>query len=70
HQRVVAGTYNVITESKLPYLYGCELRYNAHTYNRAEQLTPTLAWAVFDPIRDTGRFRTILSDAEAFERGE
>ena len=70
HQRVVAGTYNVITESKLPYLYGCELRYNARTYNRAERLTPTLAWTAFDPIRNTECFQAILADAEAFERGD
>lgn len=70
HQRAVVKTYNVITESKLPYLYGCELRYTACSYNRVERLTPTLAWTAFDPIRDTERFRTILTDAEAFERGE
>ena len=70
HQRAVVKTYNVITESKLPYLYGYELRYIACRYDRAERLTPTLAWTAFDPIRDTERFRTILTDAEAFERGE
>ncbi len=70
HQRVVAKTYNVVTESKLPYLYGYELRYAACTYDRAELLTLILAWTAFDPIRNTERFRTILADAEAFERGE
>ena len=70
HQRVVAKTYNMVTESKLPYMYGCELYYTARTYNRAELLTPTLAWAAFDPIRDTERFQSILADALAFERGD
>ena len=70
HQRAVVKTYNVITESKLPYLYGYELRYTACRYNRAERLTPTLAWTAFDSIRDTERFQSILADVEAFERGD
>ena len=36
----------------------------------AEQLTPILAWEEFDPVRETDRFKKILADAEAFERGE
>ena len=70
HQRAVVKTYNVITESKLPYLYGYELRYTACRYNRAKRLTPTLAWTAFDSIRDTERFQSILADVEAFERGD
>lgn len=70
HQRIVAKNYNVITESKLPYLYGRELHYSRNSYPREEQLTSTLAWKIFDPIRNTDRFKAIVSAAEAFERGE
>lgn len=70
HQRITAKNYNVITESKLPYLYGQELHYLADSYTRTGTLLPTLAWEIFDPIRETDRFKAILADAEAFEKGE
>ena len=71
HHRLTAKNYNVVTESKLPYLYGQELHYWAHTYPQADDwMTPVLADAVFDPIRGTERFQAILADAQAFERGE
>jgi len=70
HQRIMAKNYNVITESKLPYLYGKELHYAQNTYPREYILTIPLAWNIFNPIRDTDRFQAILADAEAFERGE
>lgn len=71
HHRLTAKNYNVVTESKLPYLYGQELHYWAHTYPQADDwMTPALADAVFDPIRGTERFQAILADAQAFERRE
>jgi len=70
HERIVAKNYNVVTTSKLPYFYRRELHYSKNSYDTKERLTPTLAWKVFDPIRDTDRFKAILADAEAFERGE
>ena len=70
HEKIRAKNHNVITETKLPYFYGRELHYCAKTYDRTDAITPTLAWKVFDPIRDTDRFKAILSDAEAFEKGE
>ena len=70
HEKITAKNYNVITETKLPYFYGRELHYCAKTYDRTDAITPTLAWKVFDPIRDTDRFKAILADAEAFEQGK
>ena len=71
HHRIVAKNYNVVTESKLPYLYGQKLHYWAETYPASDDcITPCLAKAIFDPIRETERFQAILADAQAFERGE
>lgn len=70
HQRLMEMNYNVITESKLPYLYGKNMHYLANSYRRTDTLLPIPAWNSFDPIRYTDRFKAILADAEAFERGE
>lgn len=70
YTRITAQNYNVITETKLPYLYGQTKHYWANIYHRTDKLLPILAWDIFDPIRDTDRFKAILADAEAFEKGE
>ena len=70
HERLTAKNYNVITTTKLPYFYGKELHYCANMYTVQDKIIPTLAWKAFDPIRETDRFKAILADAEAFERGE
>ena len=70
HARIAAKNHNVITETKLPYLYGQTRHYWSNSYRRTDTLLPTLAWDIFDPIRETDRFKAILADAEAFERGE
>lgn len=70
HERITAKNYNVITETKLPYLYGQTKHYPANSYRRTDRLLPYLAWNIFDSIRDTDRFQAILADAEAFEKGE
>ncbi len=73
HLRIVAKTFNVVTQSKLPYLYGQEQHYWAETYPGADRITSYLSYlaeAAFDPIRDTERFQAIRADALAFERGE
>ncbi len=70
HQRYVTRNYNVITETKIPCFYGKKLHFWKESYPVEEQLTPILAWEEFDPIRETDRFKKILADAEAFEKGE
>ena len=70
HERIAAKNHNVITETKLPYLYGQTRHYWSDSHPRTDTLLPTLAWDIFDPIRETDRFKAILADAEAFERGE
>ena len=69
HKRITANNYNVITETKLPYLYGRIEKYSADSFQRADELLPVFKWRIFDPIRETDRFKAILSDAEAFEGG-
>jgi len=70
HTWITAKNFNVITETRLPYLYGQTCHYWADSYHRTDKLLPILAWDIFDPIRETARFKAILADAEAFERGE
>ena len=70
HARIAAKNHNVITETKLPYLYGQTRHYWSNAYRRTDTLLPTLEWDIFDPIRETDRFQAILADAESFEKGE
>ena len=70
HTWITAKNFNVITETRLPYLYGQTCHYWADSYHRTDKLLPILAWDIFDPIRETDRFKAILADAEAFEKGE
>lgn len=71
HEQIIAKNFNVVTESKLPYFSGLDFAYSYHeSYPREKRITPSLEWDSFDPIRETDRFKAILADAEAFERGE
>ena len=70
HQRFVVKNYNVVTKSSLPFLPDLEFRYTANVYDRTNLLLPTLSWKLFDPIRDTERFKVLFAAAQAFEKGE
>ena len=71
HEQIIAMNHNVVTESKLPYFNGLIFKDTYHeSYPRENRITPSLEWDSFDPIRETDRFQAILTDAEAFERGE
>ena len=70
HQRFVVKNYNVVTKSSLPFLPDLEIRYTANVYDRTNLLLPTLSWKLFDPIRDTERFKVLFAAAQAFEKGE
>ncbi|MBQ7299590.1 MAG: helix-turn-helix domain-containing protein [Clostridia bacterium] len=71
HEQINAKNYNVITESKLPYFSGLIFADSYHeSYLRENRITPSLEWDNFDPIRETDRFKAILADAEAFEKGD
>lgn len=71
HERQNAKTFNVITESQLPYFHNLEFgsTYN-EKYPRHNRITPSLEWDSFAPIRETDRFKAIVADAEAFEAGK
>ena len=69
HERIKAKNFNVITETKIPYLYGKTKHFSANSYDRKDTLLPSFAYDVFDPIRENERFKAILADAEAFEQG-
>ena len=71
HERINAKNYNTVTESKLPYFNGLDFADSYHeSYPRENRITPSLEWENFDPIRKTDRFKAILADAEAFEKGK
>ncbi len=71
HERQNAKVFNVITESKLPYLHGIDFMSTSHaSYPRHDRITPSLEWDSFDPIRETDRFKAIIAEAEAFEKEE
>ncbi len=71
HEQINAKNFNVVTESKLPYFFGLDFAASYHeSYPREKCISPSLEWDIFDPILETDRFKTILADAEAFERGE
>lgn len=69
HERIKAKNFNVITETKIPYLYGKTKHFSANSYNRKDTFLPHFTYDVFDPIRENERFKAILADAEAFEQG-
>ena len=69
HERIKAKNFNVITETKIPYLYGKTKHFSANSYDKKDTLLPSFAYDVFDPIRENERFKAILADAEAFEQG-
>lgn len=72
HERMCIKNYNVITESKRPYLYGINLIYNKNAYtNEDVHITEELSWKdYFEPLYDHPRYKKFLADAEALERGE
>lgn len=64
-----AQNWNVVTKSGLPYFRGVEMRYDV-PFPREGAITSSLEWDSFDPIRETDRFKAIVAEASAFERGE
>lgn len=71
HEQQNAKNFNVITKSKLPYLYGMDFAYSYNTtYPRHKRITPSLEWESFDPIRETDEFKSFVARAEAFEKAE
>ena len=70
YEEFTARNHNVVVKSKHPILGGCEFRYWAEHYDRTDTILPVLAWKIFDPIRETDRFRAIVKAAEKFEKSE
>ena len=69
HECRNARVFNVITQSRTPYFYGEDFIFSYNeTYPRHKRITPSLEWDIFDPIRKTERFKTIVNDAIAFEK--
>lgn len=66
-ERTVAETYNIVTESKIPYFYGRTLKYSQDHYISRNEISDVMAWSEFDPIRETERFRTLLKEVAEFE---
>lgn len=67
HEERIARTYNVVTESKIPYFYGCTLRYSCDRYTARGNISRVMRTSIFDPIRDTDRFRALEKEVMEFE---
>lgn len=68
HEKRNAKSFNVITQSKLPYFYGIDFFYSYNeTYPRHNRITSSLKWDSFDPIRESERFKAIVASAGVFE---
>ena len=68
HEQAISETYNIVTESKIPYFYGHTLKYSQDHYIARSEISDVMAWSVFDPIRDTDRFRDLLKEGTEFEK--
>ena len=66
-EKVTAKTYNIITESKIPYFYGHTLKYSHSHYTARGDISEVMRKKVFDPIRNTGRFRALEKEVLEFE---
>ena len=66
-EKLTAKTYNIITESKIPYFYGRSLKYSHNHYTARGDISEVMRKKVFDPIRDTDRFRTLEKEVLEFE---
>lgn len=66
-EKTTAKTYNIITESKIPYFYGRSLKYSHNHYTARGDISEVMRKKIFDPIRDTDRFRTLEKEVLEFE---
>lgn len=66
-EKDVAETYNIVTESKIPYFYGRTLKYSHDHYTARGDISEVMGWSIFDPIRDTDRFRALAKEVSEFE---
>ncbi len=68
HEERIAKTYNIVTESNIPYFYGCTLRYSKDHYTSSGEISEVMSSKIFDPLRDTERFRTLKKSVSEFEK--
>ena len=66
-EKTTAKTYNIVTESKIPYFYGRTLKYSHDHYTARGDISEVMRKKIFDPIRDTDRFRALEKEVLAFE---
>jgi len=67
YEQVRSETYNIVTETKIPYFYGRTLRYSHDHYTARGDMSELMSWEIFDPIRDTERFRALAERVREFE---
>lgn len=67
HEEARARTYNVVTESKIPYFYGRTLKFSHDHYTARGDISEVMGMSIFDPIRDTDRFRALIKEVTVFE---
>ena len=66
-EKTTAKTYNIVTESKIPYFYGRTLKYSHDHYTARGDISEVMRKKIFDPIRDTDRVRALEKEVLAFE---
>lgn len=66
-EKTTAETYNIVTESKIPYFYGRALKYSHDHYTARGDISEVMGWNIFDPIRDTERFCALVKEVSEFE---
>ncbi|MBQ3529498.1 MAG: helix-turn-helix domain-containing protein [Oscillospiraceae bacterium] len=67
HEKRIARTYNIVTESKIPYFYGRSLKYSHNHYTARGDISEVMRKKIFDSIRDTDRFRALEKEVLEFE---
>lgn len=66
-EKTTAKTYNIVTESKIPYFYGHSLKYSHNHYTARGDISDVMRREIFDSIRDTDRFRALEKGVLEFE---
>lgn len=67
HEETRARTYNAVTESKIPYFFGRILSFSHDKYTARGDISECMGLSIFDPIRDTDRFCSLMAKATEFE---
>ncbi len=66
-QKATVKTYNIVTESNIPFFYDRTLKYSRDHYTAPGDISEVMRKEIFDPIRDADRFRILEKEVLEFE---